>query len=370
MNSPSPEPQTILFLASNPDGLRQVGRELRDVKDGLQRSQYRDRFTLNPCLDVRTRDIQRALLDAPPSIVHFAGSVTGEAGLIFEDEAGNPKLVDGAALAGLFALFAEDIHCVVLNGCYSDLQAKAIAQHIEYVVGMRQEIRAKAAIAFAVGFYDALGAGRNVEFAFKLGCVAIQNEGFLGHLSPFLFKKGVKSSQAPCKPENYLSPNNPKNDNSSESSLQEGNFNELSQLLESRQWKSADQQTAKLLLQLTDTPDRDCLNVKNLETISCSDLKEIDRLWLKYSNHKFGFSIQSEIWEYKLGRKIYGATEKDLGSYFEWCEGNEWKDYNNLIFNLDKACRGHLPCFFLSSLCWRYDTFLFSLMNKFVKCNL
>ncbi|MGB8702755.1 MAG: NB-ARC domain-containing protein, partial [Thermosynechococcaceae cyanobacterium] len=189
MTASSPEPQTILFLASNPDGLRQVGRELRDVKEGLRRSQYRDQFTLNPCLDVRTRDIQRALLDAPPQIIHFAGNGTGEAGLIFEDESGNPKLVDGAALAGLFALFAEDIRCVVLNGCYSDVQANAIAQHIEYVVGMRQEISAQAAIAFSVGFYDALGAGRDIEFAFGLGRSAIQMEGIPEHLIPILMQK-------------------------------------------------------------------------------------------------------------------------------------------------------------------------------------
>ncbi|NJK41325.1 MAG: CHAT domain-containing protein [Acaryochloridaceae cyanobacterium SU_2_1] len=183
------EPQTILFLASNPDGLRQVGQELREIKEGLRRSQFRDQFTLNPCLDVRTRDIQRALLDALPQIVHFAGNGTGEAGLMFEDEAGNPKLVDGAALAGLFALFAEDIRCVVLNGCYSEVQARAIAQHIEYVVGMQQEISAQAAIAFAVGFYDALGAGRDVESAFKLGCSAIRMEGIEEHLTPVLLKK-------------------------------------------------------------------------------------------------------------------------------------------------------------------------------------
>jgi hypothetical protein len=34
-----------------------------------------------------------------------------------------PKVVDGAALAELFALFANQIQCVVLNGCYSEVQA-------------------------------------------------------------------------------------------------------------------------------------------------------------------------------------------------------------------------------------------------------
>jgi CHAT domain len=189
MTAPSPVLQTILFLASNPDGLRQVGRELRDIEERLGLSKYRERFNLEERFAVRPKDIQRALLKDSPSIVHFAGNGTGEAGLIFEDEVGNPKLVDGAALAGLFELFADNIRCVVLNGCYSEPQAKAISQHIDYVVGMRQEISSDAALEFAVGFYDGLGAGRDVEFAFKLGCSAIQMQGLAEHLTPVLVQK-------------------------------------------------------------------------------------------------------------------------------------------------------------------------------------
>lgn len=158
--SRSPDPQqSILFLAANPDRLRRVGQELREIKEGLRRSQERDRFNLTPCLDVRARDIQRALLDESPHIVHFAGQGVGPKGLVFEDEAGKAKVVDAAALAGLFALFSDQIYCVVLNGCYSEVQARAIAQHVEYVVGIREEISHAAALEFAVGFYDALGAG-------------------------------------------------------------------------------------------------------------------------------------------------------------------------------------------------------------------
>jgi hypothetical protein len=51
--------------------------------------------------------------------------------LVFEDEIGQEKLVDAEALAGLFDLFAEHVNCVLLNACYSEIQAKAIAQHID-----------------------------------------------------------------------------------------------------------------------------------------------------------------------------------------------------------------------------------------------
>jgi hypothetical protein len=102
-------------------------------------------------------------------------------GLMFEDAIGQPQLVSGEAIATLFALFADQVECVVLNACYSATQAEAISQHIPYVVGMNRSIGDQAAIEFSIGFYDALLAGRPVDFAYKLGCSAIQMAGIPEH---------------------------------------------------------------------------------------------------------------------------------------------------------------------------------------------
>jgi hypothetical protein len=187
----------ILFLAANPKNTTRLrlDEELRDIKEGLRRAQQRDQFTLISHEAVRSRDIQRAMLDEMPQIVHFSGHGDGEAGLAFEDETGNAKLIDGNALADLFALFAdptefpEPLTCVVLNGCYSEVQANAIADYVPYVIGMGQAIPDRAAIEFAVGFYDALGAGRSVSFAFKMGCNAIARTGQPAAEIPILLNK-------------------------------------------------------------------------------------------------------------------------------------------------------------------------------------
>lgn len=191
-------PKTILFLAANPKGTSplRLGEEVRDIDEGLRRSQHRDEFTLTQNLATRPRDIQRAMLDHQPQIVHFSGHGMGEQGLVFEDEVGQPKFVTGAALAALFKLFSQKLECVVLNGCYSQVQAEAIAQHIPYVIGMGQEIGDRAALEFAVGFYDALAAGGTVEFAFDLGCVAIQMAGVAGESVPVLLRKPVEAASA------------------------------------------------------------------------------------------------------------------------------------------------------------------------------
>lgn len=184
----------ILILAANPKNTAplRLDEELREIDAGLRRAKQRDQFELVQKLAVRTRDIQRAMLDETPQIVHFSGHGEGTEGLVFENEQGEAALVTGAALAGLFELFADPdeflqpIQCVVLNGCYSQVQAEAIAAHVPYVIGMARAIGDRAAIEFAVGFYDALGAGRSVKSAFKFGCSAIRLAGIAEHLTPIL----------------------------------------------------------------------------------------------------------------------------------------------------------------------------------------
>ncbi len=181
----------ILLLSANPKGTSplRLSEEIREIEQGLQRAKQRNSFAFKSGQAVRDFDIHRSILDHDPQIIHFSGHGTGESGLVFEDNIGQQKLVDAEALARLFELFAPPIECVVLNACYSEIQAKAIAKHIDYVIGMSKEIGDAAAIKFAVGFYDALGAGRDVEFAYKLGCAAIRMAGIPQHLTPQLLRK-------------------------------------------------------------------------------------------------------------------------------------------------------------------------------------
>ncbi|MBD2774030.1 AAA-like domain-containing protein [Iningainema tapete] len=189
--SDNTQTRKILLLSANPRGTSKLrlDEEMREIKEGLRRSKKRDLYLINTAEAVRYRDIHRAILDYEPHIIHFCGHGAGEEGLAFEDEMGKVKLVDADAIAGLFQLFADQVECIVLNACYSKYQAEEIARHINYVVGMSQAIQDQAAIEFAVGFYDALGAGRNYEFAYKLGCNAIPMAGIPQELIPQLIVK-------------------------------------------------------------------------------------------------------------------------------------------------------------------------------------
>ena len=165
----------ILILAANPknSSLRRLDREVRDIEAGMKRSKFREEFEIVIQLALRTGDIQRALLDEQPAIVHFAGQGAGANGLIVEDKDGKAKLVSTQALARLFKLFRDEFECEVLNACYSEEQAEAIREHIGYVLGVDGEITNRQAIQFATGFYDALGAGRSYGDASEMGQIAL-----------------------------------------------------------------------------------------------------------------------------------------------------------------------------------------------------
>lgn len=167
--------KTILILAANPKHTSrlEIDSEIRDIENILNNSVHREEFRLKTRLAVRVEDLQKALLEVEPWIVHFCGHGSGSEGIVLEKETGESQLVSTTALANLFQLLAEQIECVLLNACYSEVQAQAIKKHIN-VIGMHQEIQDDAARAFTRGFYEALGNGRSIEEAYSFGCNRIQ----------------------------------------------------------------------------------------------------------------------------------------------------------------------------------------------------
>jgi hypothetical protein len=107
--------KTILILASNPDGtsVLDLDREIREIREGLRRSQNRDQFRIEVRGAVRPKDLRRSLLDVTPQIVHFSGHGSGEGGLVLEDDDGNEHLVESEELSGLFEIFANQVECIL-----------------------------------------------------------------------------------------------------------------------------------------------------------------------------------------------------------------------------------------------------------------
>jgi hypothetical protein len=177
----------ILILAANPlDTARlSLDQEMRSIQECLKLSTGRQRFEVISQLAVRTDDLQQALQEYRPYIVHFSGHGAGEQGVVLDDGRGHAKLVSAEALAWSFKL-CPSVACVLLNACYSEVQAKAIAQHVNHVIGMNQAIGDQAAIQFAQGFYRALGNGCPISEAYEWGLGKIKLEGIPEDSTPVL----------------------------------------------------------------------------------------------------------------------------------------------------------------------------------------
>ncbi|MEP0857938.1 NACHT domain-containing protein [Trichocoleus sp. DQ-U1] len=163
--------QKLLILSSNPDRDLNLNREVSDLITAIQRlGNFEIRFGLEAC----SHQLPELLAEHSPQVVHFCGHGAGEKGLVFQDEDGRKQFVSTEILARIFKTFSTEINCTVLNACDSDCQAEAIVEYVNYVIGMNQPILDKAAYLFSIGFYKGLAAGKTIEQAYEMGCIAIQ----------------------------------------------------------------------------------------------------------------------------------------------------------------------------------------------------
>ncbi|WP_235006634.1 AAA-like domain-containing protein, partial [Calothrix rhizosoleniae] len=181
-----------------------LSEEVREIKSAWERSLKREQFEIIVESAVRPKELRRALLTHKPQILHFSGHGSGEQGLFFMGDSGKAMLVTPDALSRFFKAIKEifTIETVVLNACYSEVQAEGIYPYINYIIGMNQAIGDQAAIQFSIGFYDTLFNGESIENSFLLGRNAIELENIPEHLTPVFRKNNTISSPITSKPEN------------------------------------------------------------------------------------------------------------------------------------------------------------------------
>lgn len=189
----------ITFLAANPlssDRLA-LDEEARSIDEKVRDAKHRDLVTFRTRWAVRPEDLQRALLEDEPVVVHFSGHGGGSIGIVLHSQdQGAEHLVAEDALVDLFRVLKDEIRVVVLNACYSEVQAQAIVREIDFVVGMSDSVADDAARMFAAAFYRGLAFGRSVQTAFDLGINELRLLG-LGdedYIPKLLVRPGVDAS--------------------------------------------------------------------------------------------------------------------------------------------------------------------------------
>ncbi|NES71169.1 MAG: GUN4 domain-containing protein, partial [Okeania sp. SIO2D1] len=119
-------------------------------------------------------------------------------------------------------------------------------------------------------------------------------------------------------------------------------YTTLKNLLSSDKFQEADQETFRIILSLVEREKEYWLNLEDIKNIPCKDLDKINQLWINYSNGKFGFSIQKQIWSEVGGKPgIYNVVIADIFiKEVEW--GEKYERYKNITYKIS-APYGHLP---------------------------
>ena len=120
-------------------------------------------------------------------------------------------------------------------------------------------------------------------------------------------------------------------------------YTKLHDLLAAKKWKEADLETDKRMLEVAGREAQGGFRLEDVENFPCLDLGTIDKLWIKYSNGKFGFSVQKQIYLSVGGTKEYDQKVWEaFGDKVGWRQGSLWLNYSELTFT-EKHCTGHLP---------------------------
>lgn len=171
--------QDIFFLSANP---RKIDKAVR-ARETSKITQAIDNATLkrvkadnkplyNVCIHkptITARSASQVLATIEPHVIHISGLEDGLANLIVEDTKNNQIENMDSLVADLFRINTSDIHCVVLNGCYLESQARDIVQHSDFLIGIDQNLPEDFTLIFLDEFYFYLGLGKTIENAYDAG---------------------------------------------------------------------------------------------------------------------------------------------------------------------------------------------------------
>ncbi|MEO1402829.1 MAG: GUN4 domain-containing protein [Cyanobacteria bacterium J06635_1] len=127
-------------------------------------------------------------------------------------------------------------------------------------------------------------------------------------------------------------------------------YGDLINYLANARWEEADQETAKVMLEVAHQTAQGYLDLNYIKTFPCEDLQLIDHLWFKFSGGHFGFSVQKEIY-LKCGGKAdyryYKKAERKWGEKVGWRKDHSW-DFD-MRYELESP-EGHLPLVYGSAI--------------------
>ncbi|MGF1520758.1 MAG: GUN4 domain-containing protein [Leptolyngbyaceae cyanobacterium] len=136
-------------------------------------------------------------------------------------------------------------------------------------------------------------------------------------------------------------------DNGNELHSERGiDYSLLKVLLKNKEWKAADMETARRMLEVVGRSEDDWIRGEDFKNFPCVDLQTINYLWSTYSKGRFGFSAQRDIYvefDTKLDSiHILNEIWEKFGDQVGWRVGDAWISYSDVKTHIN-APNGHLP---------------------------
>jgi hypothetical protein len=179
---------SVLFLPSNPDASSRsrLDTELKQIREQLYSRSSEQSLILNQSVADTVGELIQTFQQYHPQIVHFSGSRTSNIETPFTGDGERINLASPQSLVSLFSEFPNQISCVILSGVYTKIQAKAISEHVPFLIEISHELSDREIIAFGIGFYQAIAYGKTIEDAFYLGSLQMGFSGLDESLYPKL----------------------------------------------------------------------------------------------------------------------------------------------------------------------------------------
>lgn len=121
-------------------------------------------------------------------------------------------------------------------------------------------------------------------------------------------------------------------------------YADLENLLKNKEWEAADKLTSKIIWEIANTSQAPSFRAEDSRNFPCQDLRKMDELWTKYSDRRFGFSVQNSIWRGVNGDIIEFMSRVGWGRLDTDAEGNRTLVFlSTTNFSRDALREGQLP---------------------------
>jgi hypothetical protein len=123
-------------------------------------------------------------------------------------------------------------------------------------------------------------------------------------------------------------------------------FKRLQELLAAGDWRQADRETIQVILSVTGASDLESISPNDVRQFPCNELYVIDRLWTNYSQGRFGFSVQAQLYQ-SVGGSLETTIAQDysvierFGDRVGWRVNGNWQKCDDLDYTLNAPMGCH-----------------------------